>query len=138
MDELIRGVCMAAASAAGRRHRIATRPHTSVAEKITDWRDGLDAWSSSPDDATAVRAVFDWSYVLLASEQARMFHRLGLHPGPDFSAHAAATLGGIDLTTTAHRPLDALVDTHLIESGAKRYPLVGHTAGRPRLARCRK
>lgn len=106
--------------------RIAARPHTSVAEvveEITDEQEGLDALSSSPDDATAVRAVFDWSYALLTDEQARMFRRLGLHPGPDFSVHAAAVLAGTDLTT-ARRVLDALADTHLIEPVAgKRYRL---------------
>jgi hypothetical protein len=43
-----------------------------------------------------VRAAFGVSYELLEQGDARVFRLLGLHPGPDFTA-AAAALAGIDL-----------------------------------------
>ncbi len=98
--------------------RIATSPRTSIAdvvEDITDEQDRLDMLSSSGDERSAVRTVFDWSYTQLAGEHAHLFHRLGLHPGAEFSTHAAAALAGID-AVTAYRQLEALADAHLIES----------------------
>jgi DNA-binding SARP family transcriptional activator len=44
-------------------------------------------------DATAdVRAVFSWSYRALSPAAARTFRLLGLHPGPDITPPAAASL----------------------------------------------
>ncbi len=42
----------------------------------------------------SVRGVFDWSYRGLRPATARVFRLLGLHPGPDASLAAAASLGG--------------------------------------------
>jgi tetratricopeptide (TPR) repeat protein/transcriptional regulator with XRE-family HTH domain len=42
-----------------------------------------------------IRAVFSWSYQQLSPAAARMFRLLGLHPGPDISAHTAASLAGV-------------------------------------------
>ncbi|MGW3961396.1 ATP-binding protein [Amycolatopsis sp. NPDC005003] len=104
--------------------RIATRRHTSVAEVVADiagGRDRLDVLSSSEDERSAVRSVFDWSYTRLSAEHAGLFRRLGLHPGAEFGVPAAAAVAGID-DATAYRLLEALADVHLIESvGARRY-----------------
>ncbi len=104
--------------------RIATRRHTSVADvvaDITDDRTGLDALSSSGDAHSAVRCVFDWSYTQLPADRARLFRRLGLHPGVEFGVPAAAVVAETD-ATTAYRQLEALADVHLVESvGGKRY-----------------
>jgi tetratricopeptide (TPR) repeat protein len=43
-----------------------------------------------------VRAVLSWSYHQLGEAAARMFRLLGLHPGPDITAAAAASLAGVD------------------------------------------
>jgi len=51
----------------------------------------LDALATG-EDATDPRAVFSWSYQQLAAEPARMSRLLGLHPGPDVTAPAAASL----------------------------------------------
>jgi tetratricopeptide (TPR) repeat protein len=40
--------------------------------------------------------VFSWSYRQLSTEAARMFRLLGLHPGPDIAAPAAASLAAVD------------------------------------------
>ncbi|GAA2827217.1 hypothetical protein GCM10010452_64360 [Crossiella cryophila] len=75
------------------------------------------------DQQSGVRTVFDWSYRQLTAEQARLFRRLGLHPGPEISVPAAAALAALDLTTT-HRLLDELAEMHLVEPlGAKRFHL---------------
>jgi tetratricopeptide (TPR) repeat protein len=104
--------------------RIATRRHTSVGEVVADiagGQDRLDALSSSGDERSAVRSVFDWSYTRLADEHAVLFRRLGLHPGAEFGVPAAAAVAGVDVAT-AYRLLEALADVHLIESvGRKRY-----------------
>jgi tetratricopeptide (TPR) repeat protein len=42
-----------------------------------------------------VRAVFSWSYTMLTPPAARLFRLLGLHPGPDTTAPAAASLAGL-------------------------------------------
>ena len=42
-----------------------------------------------------MRAVFSWSYQQLTGEAARMFRLLGLHPGPDITVPAAASLAGL-------------------------------------------
>jgi tetratricopeptide (TPR) repeat protein len=56
----------------------------------------LDAFDGG--DATAdVRAVFSWSYRTLGPAAARLFRLLGLHPGPDIAASAAASLAGLPL-----------------------------------------
>lgn len=52
--------------------------------------DALDAG----DLSTQMRTVFSWSYTALTSPAARLFRLLGLHPGPDISTAAAASLAG--------------------------------------------
>jgi DNA-binding SARP family transcriptional activator len=47
------------------------------------------------DAATDVRAVFSWSYHALSTDAARLFRLQGLHPGPDITVGAAASLAGI-------------------------------------------
>ncbi|WP_229907736.1 ATP-binding protein [Amycolatopsis oliviviridis] len=100
--------------------RAAAHPHLTVADVVTELTDDgtrLDILSEFGDERTAVRAVFDWSYRRLPPEQARLFRRLGLHPGPDLSLPAAAALAELPPTDT--RPLlAALADAHLIEPAA--------------------
>jgi DNA-binding SARP family transcriptional activator/Flp pilus assembly protein TadD len=61
----------------------------------------------------SVAAAFDLSYQDLTSDQQRLFRRLGLHPGPDIDACAAAALDGTT-TETARRGLEGLYGQHLI------------------------
>src|SRR6185503_18544185 len=44
------------------------------------------------DAATDLRTVFSWSYRALRPDVARLFRLLGLHPGPDVSLAAAASI----------------------------------------------
>ena len=63
-----------------------------------------------------------WSYSWIKppsrSAQRRLFRRLGLHPGPDIDAYAAAALDGSGVAA-ARRRLEALYDQHLITEPAR-------------------
>ena len=100
----------------------AIRPRTALHALAAELRDARRRWEtlSSDDPAAEVRAVFSWSYHALTPAACRLFRLLGLHPGPDATALAAASLAG--LTPTAVRPLLA----ELIQAGI----LVEPTAGR--------
>jgi tetratricopeptide (TPR) repeat protein len=105
---------------------IAARHYLGVAElvaEMVDDRGRLDVLSTSADEATAVRPVFGWSYRKLTGEQARLFRRLGLHPGPQVSVHAAAVVAELTEPQTRHL-LDELAGVHLVEPAAReRYRL---------------
>ncbi|HEU4423406.1 MAG TPA: BTAD domain-containing putative transcriptional regulator, partial [Pilimelia sp.] len=84
----------------------------TIAAELRHTRGGLDAFDSG-DTATDVRAVFSWSYRALSPDAARLFRLLGIHPGPDISTPAAASLAGIPPDQA--RPLLAeLARAHLI------------------------
>ncbi|MEQ4299900.1 BTAD domain-containing putative transcriptional regulator [Plantactinospora sp. B6F1] len=76
--------------------QVATSRNLSLADLAGQLRRGagrLDALSTG-DPTTDLRAVFSWSYRSLSPAAARLFRLLGLHPGPDLSAAAAASLAG--------------------------------------------
>jgi DNA-binding SARP family transcriptional activator len=74
-------------------------------------------------EETSVAAAFDLSYQDLPDDQQRLFRRLGLHPGPDIDARAAAALDSTTLDA-ARRGLEGLYDQHLItEPAPGRYRL---------------
>jgi DNA-binding SARP family transcriptional activator len=103
--------------------RAAARPDftlTTLAAELRGTRGRLDALTTGEEDATDVRAVFSWSYHQLSTPAARMFQLLGLHPGPDTTAAAAASLAGLD-PGHARRLLRELTHAHL---------LTEHTPGR--------
>jgi DNA-binding SARP family transcriptional activator len=90
-----------------------------VARELDLARGSLDAFDGG-DPSADVTAVFSWSYATLSPPAARLFGLIGLHPGPDLSAPAAASLAG--LTAAQVRPLLAeLTRINLITE---------HTAGR--------
>jgi DNA-binding SARP family transcriptional activator len=60
-----------------------------------------------------LRAVLTCSYRTLSAETSRMFRLLGVHPGPDITATAAACLAGVD-EGQARRSLNELVAAHLL------------------------
>jgi DNA-binding SARP family transcriptional activator/tetratricopeptide (TPR) repeat protein len=80
-----------ALSIAAARARQTSFPLAVLAEELGS-ADGLLAALDAGDITTQVRAVFSWSYATLQPPVARMFRLLGLHPGPDISACAAASL----------------------------------------------
>jgi tetratricopeptide (TPR) repeat protein/transcriptional regulator with XRE-family HTH domain len=103
--------------------RAAARPRfplTALAAELRDAAARLDALDSG-DAEVSIRAVLSWSYLQLSSGARRLFRLLGLHPGPDISARAAASLAAVD-QAMAHRLLDELTRSHMItESTAGRY-----------------
>ena len=107
--------------------RAATHPHVPLADLASELaveHDRLDLLATTDeeeDEATAVRAVFSWSYHALPPEAARAFRLLGLHAGPDISIPAVAALINT-IPTQARRLLETLVGAHLIaETGRDRY-----------------
>ncbi|MDU9001817.1 BTAD domain-containing putative transcriptional regulator [Streptomyces mirabilis] len=69
-------------------------PLTTLAAELAEAGRRLDVLSAD-DPASEVRAVFSWSYAALTPSAARLFRLLGLHPGPDVSAAAAASLAAL-------------------------------------------
>ncbi len=95
--------------------RATTRPGFPLAALVAELRDArsrLDALSTG-EDTTDVRAVFSWSYDQLSPAAARMFRMLGLHPGPELTAPAAASLAGTKLPE-ARAALRELALAHLL------------------------
>jgi tetratricopeptide (TPR) repeat protein len=118
--------------------RAATHPDFPLHGLAAELRDSsrrLDALAGQ-DPATDVRAVFSWSYHALTPAAARLFRLIGLHPGPDISAPAAASLTATSLSRV--RPLLAeLASAHLIaEHRPGRYSchdlMRGYAAGQAR------
>jgi DNA-binding SARP family transcriptional activator/tetratricopeptide (TPR) repeat protein len=95
--------------------RIAARPGvrlSAITEELKDARRKLDALDAG-DTAASARAVFSWSLRGLPAAAVRMFGLLGLHPGPDITIPAAASLAGIP-PRPARRALGELAESHLI------------------------
>jgi DNA-binding SARP family transcriptional activator/tetratricopeptide (TPR) repeat protein len=95
--------------------RAAGRPRRSLAELAAELRDArgrLDALAAD-EAATDVRAVLSWSYDQLSVLAGQMFRLLGLHPGPDISLSAAASLAGVP-RAGAGTALRELTRTHMV------------------------
>jgi DNA-binding SARP family transcriptional activator len=88
----------------------------ALAAELRDAKGRLDALSTG-EDTTDVRAVLSWSYQSLHPPAARLFRLLGLHPGPEITAPAAASLAGLDLSD-ARRLLRELTRCHLLAEPA--------------------
>jgi tetratricopeptide (TPR) repeat protein len=105
--------------------RAATHPGFGLADLASELRDTRRRWAALANDdaATDVASVFSWSYQALTPDAARLFRLLGLHPGPDITAPAAASLAGLSLAEV--RPLlSALTQAHLLaEPKPGRYAL---------------
>ena len=87
-------------------------PLAGLAEELADSAGRLDALDAG-DPATSVRAVFSWSTRQLSAEAARVFRLLGLHPGPDISVPATASLVAVE-ESVARSLLRGLARAHLI------------------------
>ncbi|TQS45789.1 tetratricopeptide repeat protein [Cryptosporangium phraense] len=102
------------------------RPDSTLADlvaELEDHRARLDLLDAGGDPRADVRAVFSWSYQRLPGPAARMFRRLGLHPGPEFDAHAAAALASESLAD-ARQALTVLSRAHLIRGAASLHDLL--------------
>jgi DNA-binding SARP family transcriptional activator/tetratricopeptide (TPR) repeat protein len=88
----------------------------TVAGYVAELRHGnrLAALASDGDDLATVRAAFDLSYAALAPSPRRMFRLMGVMPGPEATAGAAAALAGCRLAVAASL-LDDLSAAHMID-----------------------
>jgi tetratricopeptide (TPR) repeat protein len=93
--------------------RLRSRPAWTVRHLVEKLEDAQDRVAEMHAESIAVDAAFELSYRNLSPGQQRLFRRLGLHPGRDVDARAAAALDGIDLAQ-AERRLEALYNDHLI------------------------
>jgi tetratricopeptide (TPR) repeat protein len=97
-------------------------PLATIAAELDGAGQRLDVLDAG-DAASQVRAVFSWSYTALTPPAARLFRLLGLHPGPDISAAAAASLVGRPLRE-ARRTLTELARANLLtERASGRYAM---------------
>jgi DNA-binding SARP family transcriptional activator/tetratricopeptide (TPR) repeat protein len=110
--ELCARLPLALAIAGARAAAGPAMPLASLAAELEDNAGRLDALDSG-DPATSVRAVFSWSLRQLSSGAARLFRLLGLHPGADVSAAAAASLAGLP-PAEARRLIGELVNAGLL------------------------
>jgi tetratricopeptide (TPR) repeat protein len=112
----IAGLCaclpLALAVAAARTAARPGFPLAGLAEELADSAGRLDALDAG-DPAASVRAVFSWSTRQLSAEAARVFRLLGLHPGPDISVPATASLAAVE-ESVARSLLRGLARAHLI------------------------
>jgi DNA-binding SARP family transcriptional activator/tetratricopeptide (TPR) repeat protein len=103
--------------------RAEARPGFALAALAAELRDAatrLDALDGG-DPAVSVRAVFSWSYRQLSPQAARMFRLLGLHPGPDISVPAAASLAGTSEPDTRRLLGELTRDCLITEHAPGRY-----------------
>ena len=98
-------------------------PAWSLAGRAAELAAAVDRLELMATENLSVTAAFGMSYADLTGDQQQLFRRLGLHPGTDIDAYAAAALDGTDLAA-ARRGLEALYDQYLIaEPALGRYRL---------------
>jgi tetratricopeptide (TPR) repeat protein len=99
--------------------RISARPGLRLSafnRELKEAQQRLDALETG-DAAASVRAVFACSLDSMPAPAARVFRLLGLHPGPDITIAAAASLAGIP-HPQARQALRELAEAHLITEHA--------------------
>jgi tetratricopeptide (TPR) repeat protein/transcriptional regulator with XRE-family HTH domain len=98
-------------------------PARGGAELARDLAAAHDRLAVMRAENLSVAAAFETSYQDLTADQQRLFRRLGLAPGTDIDAYAAAALDDVSLEI-ARAGLDELYDQHLItEPSPGRYLL---------------
>ena len=92
--------------------RLRSRPAWRLADLVRNLTEGgLDVWRTG---SRAPRAVFDLSFDGLDQPAQRLFAMLGMHPGDDFGAPAAAAAAGVN-GSDARAVLEHLQDEHLLQ-----------------------
>jgi len=118
VNEIVRrcgGLPLAVRLLAGRlRHH----PSWTVTDLIGALEEAQDELEEIHAGSLTVATAFELSYADLPASEQALFRGLGLHPGLDIDARAAAALDGTPLAQ-ARRLLDALYDNHLIEETAR-------------------
>jgi Tfp pilus assembly protein PilF len=103
--------------------RAASRPGFPLSAVVAELRDSAGRLEilDSGDASASVRAVFSWSYRQLGDQAARMFRLCGLHPGPDITAPAAASLAATSEPETRRLLRDLTRDCLITEHSPGRY-----------------
>lgn len=96
--------------------QVADLPGRSIGEHAAELTAlGHRALSLDGDIRSSVGPAYDASYLRLDASAQRLLRLLGLIPGPDFTAEAAAALADIPLAD-AKQTLDRLYHAHLLEA----------------------
>ena len=114
--ELCAHLPLALSIAAARAGAHAAFPLAALAAELQLAGDALDILDGG-DAASSVRAVFSWSCTNLSQPAARMFRLLSVHPGPDISVAASASLAGLQ-PQRARRLLGDLAGASLLTEQA--------------------
>ncbi len=88
-------------------------PAWTLAGRAAELAAAVDRLEQLATENLSVAAAFDLSYNDLTAGQQQLFRRLGLHPGTDIEAYAAAALDGMPLAA-ARRGLEALYEHYLL------------------------
>ena len=103
----------------------ATRPALPLAALAAQLRSAdsrLDVLDAG-EPATSVRVVFSWSSHQLSLPAARLFRLLGLHPGPDISIPAAASLAGTSQDETGGGLRELALSSLITEHSPARFTI---------------
>lgn len=89
-------------------------PAWTMADLVDDLESATSRVTAIRAENASVAAAFDLSYRELADSQRLMFRRLGVLPGPEIDAYAAAVLADVGLAA-ARALLDDLYVAHLLD-----------------------
>jgi len=120
--ELCARLPLALAIVAARATVESARPLSDFAAELRDVESGLDAFEAG-EPAADVRVALSWSYRALGATTARLFRLLGLCPGPQISAAAAASLAGVPIPRVKPLLSELLDRSMLAGRGTGRYIL---------------
>ncbi|WP_328916319.1 MULTISPECIES: AAA family ATPase [unclassified Streptomyces] len=100
---------------------LTVRPGWSIAEAAADLDTGIR--STAADEEFSMIACLDQAYAALPSDAARLYRRLGLHPGPEFGAGVVTAVASAEPAIGGPRErAAALVDASLLSApGPDRY-----------------
>jgi tetratricopeptide (TPR) repeat protein/transcriptional regulator with XRE-family HTH domain len=82
-----------------------------LAERL---RDGRHRLVDVEAEQGAVQTAFALSLQQLPAERRRLFSHIGLHPGRELDAHAAAAMEGVDVVR-AENEMEGIYDAHLVD-----------------------
>jgi len=94
--------------------RLAHHPAWTMAQFAEDFATAHNRLDELDTGERAVAAAFELSYLDLPASQQRSFRRLGLHPGLDIDAFAAAALNDVS-PAQARRELEVMYADNLID-----------------------
>lgn len=96
-------------------NRFRNHPAWSVADLLTRLEASRHRLRMGHVEDREVAASFELSHQYLTSDQRRLFRRISLHPGAEFSVFAASAVMGGTSPVATEEALEVLLDYHLIE-----------------------